>query len=65
MFIVCSNKILNHVLLSGEDNENLEKTLGLISKKKQLCTWSTLFYAHFFAVVQVLHDHNVQLSETS
>ena len=65
MFIVCSNKILNHVLLSGEDNENLEKTLGLISKKNNFARAAHFFNAHFFAVVQVLHDHNVQLSETS
>ena len=43
MFIVCSNKILNHVLLSGEDNENLEKTIGLISKKNNFAR-----AAHFF-----------------
>ena len=34
-------------MLSGDGNENSQKTVGLISKKKQqqLCTWSTLFCA--------------------
>ena len=44
IFIVCPDKIYNRVMmLSGEGNENGEKTtIGLISKK-QLCTCSTLF----------------------
>ena len=64
IFIVCSNKIKNHVMLNGEGNENGEKTtIGLINKKKQqLCTSSTLLFLHFFALV--LYDH-VKLPETS
>ena len=46
-------------MLSGEGNENGEKTtIGLISKKKKKKT----FLVHFF--VAVLHDHNVKLPET-
>ena len=49
-------------MLSGEGNENGEKTtIGLI-RKKQRCTCSTLF-VHFFTVV--LHDYNVKLPEPS
>ena len=49
--------------ISGERNENSEKTtIGLISKKA-LCSCSTLFFVHFFAVV--LHDCNVNIPETS
>ena len=49
-------------MLSGEGNENGEKTIiGLISKK-QLYTSST-FFVHFVALV--LHDYNVKLPETS
>ena len=48
-------------MLSREGNESGEKTaIGLI--RKQLCTCSTLFLVHFFAVV--LHDYNVKLPET-
>ena len=52
-------------MLSGDGNENSQKkkTVGLIAKKKQLCTGSTLFLEHFFAVV--LQDDNVKLPETS
>ena len=46
-------------MLSGEGKENGEKTtIALIIAKKQLCTHSTLFFVHFFAVV--LHDYNVK-----
>ena len=49
-------------MLSGEGNENGEKTtIGLISKKATLHVQHT-FFVHFFAVV--LHDHNVKLPET-
>ena len=49
-------------MLSGEDNENGEKTtISLISKKTTLHVQHT-FFVHFFAVV--LHDHNVKLLET-
>ena len=49
--------------ISGEGNENSEKTtIGLISKKA-LCSCSTLFFVHFLAVV--LHDCNVNIPETS
>ena len=49
-------------MLSGEGNENGEKTtIGLISKRAKLHV-STLF-VHFFAVV--LHDYNVKLPEPS
>ena len=49
-------------MLSGEDNENGEKTtIGLISKKTTLHVQHT-FFVHFFAVV--LHDYNVKLPET-
>ena len=41
IFIFCSNKMSNRAMLSGEGNENDEKTeIGQISKK-QLCTCST------------------------
>ena len=53
----------NRVMLSGEGNENGEKTkIGLISKK---ATWHVehTFFVHFFAVV--LHDYNVKLPEAS
>ena len=50
-------------MLSGEGNENGEKTtIGLISKKTTLHVQHT-FFVHFFAVV--LHDYNVKLPETS
>ena len=50
-------------MLSGEGNENGEKTtIGLISKKATLHVQHT-FFVHFFAVV--LHDCNVKLPETS
>ena len=50
-------------MLSGEGNENGEKTtIGLISKKATLHVQHT-FFVHFFAVV--LHDFNVKLPETS
>ena len=50
-------------MLSGESNENGEKTtIGVISKKK-LCTCIDTFFVHFFAVV--LHDYNVKLPDTS
>ena len=62
IFIVCSNKIQNRVMLNGEGNENGEKTIGLTSQKEQLCT-CTHFFVHFFAVV--LDDSNVKLPETS
>ena len=46
-------------MLSGEGNENGEKTtIGLISKKATLHVQHT-FFVHFFAVV--LHDYNVKL----
>ena len=46
-------------MLSGEGNENGEKTtIGLISKKETLHVQHTSF-VHFFAVV--LHDYNVKL----
>ena len=44
-------------MLSGEGNENGEKTkIGLISKKATLHVGHT-FFVHFFAVV--LHDYNL------
>ena len=50
-------------MLSGEGNENGEKTkIGLISKTATLRVQHT-FFVHFFAVV--LHDYNVKLPETS
>ena len=50
-------------MLSGEDNDNCEKTtIGLISKKETLHVQHT-FFVHFFAIV--LHDFNVKLPETS
>ena len=46
-------------MLSGEGNENGEKTtMGLISKKETLHVQHTSF-VYFFAVV--LHDYNVKL----
>ena len=48
-------------MLSGEGNENGEKTtIGLISKKATLHVQHT-FLVHFFAIV--LHDYNVKLPE--
>ena len=49
-------------MLSGEGNENSDKTkIGLISKK---ATWRAAhFFEHFFGAV--LHDYNVKLPETS
>ena len=50
-------------MLSGEDNENGDKTtIGLISKKTTLHVQHT-FFVHFFAVV--LHDYNEKLPENS
>ena len=50
-------------MLSGEGNENGEKTtIGLISKKATLHVQHT-FFVYFFAVV--LHDYDVKLPETS
>ena len=50
-------------MLSGEGNENGEKTtIGLISKKTTLHVQHT-FFVHFFAVV--LHDYNEKLPENS
>ena len=53
-------------MLSDDANENSKKkSVGLTSiKEKQLCTSSTLFLVHFFAVV-LPHDYNVKLPETS
>ena len=49
-------------MLSGEDNENGEKTtIGLMSKKSNHVQHT--FFVHFFAVV--LHDYKVKLPETS
>ena len=52
-------------MLSGEGNENGEKTtIGLISKKKKTTLHvKHTFFVHFFVVV--LHDHNVKLPKTS
>ena len=50
-------------MLSGEGNEKGEKQQWVKLAKKQLYTWSTLFFVHLFALV--LHDYNVKLSETS
>ena len=50
-------------MLSGEGNQNGEKTtIGLISIKTTLHVQHT-FFVHFFAVA--LHNHNVKLPETS
>ena len=50
-------------MLSGEGNENGEKTtIALFSKKTTLHVQHT-FFVHFFAVV--LHGHNVKLPKTS
>ena len=50
-------------MLSGEGNENGEKTtIGLISKKETLHVQHA-FFVHFFA--HVLHDYNVKLPEAS
>ena len=48
-------------MLSGEGNEKGEKQQWVKLAKKQLCTCSTLFFVHFFAVV--LHDYNVKLQK--
>ena len=48
-------------MLSGEGNENGEKTtIGLIRKK---ATLQHTFFVYFFAVV--LHDYSEKLPETS
>ena len=50
-------------MLSGEDNQNGEKTtIGLISKKATLHFQHT-FFVHFLAFV--LHNYNVKLPEAS
>ena len=49
-------------MLSGEGNENSEKTTRLISKKTTLHAQHT-FLVHFFSIV--LHDYNVKSFETS
>ena len=50
-------------MLSGEGNENDEKTtIGLINKKKTTLHKQHPFFLHFFAVV--LYDH-MKLPETS
>ena len=50
-------------MLSGEGNENGEKTtIGLFSKKTTLHVQHA-FFVHFFAVV--VHDHSVKLPKTS
>ena len=52
------------MLISGDGNENSspQKSVGLISKKTTLHVQHT-FFVYFFAVV--LHEYNVELSETS
>ena len=46
-------------MLNGDGNESCKKkSVGLMRKKKQLCTSSTLFCAFLFFVV--LHDYNVK-----
>ena len=50
-------------MLSGEGNENGEKTtIGLVSKKTTLHVQHT-FFVHLFAVV--LQDDSLKLPETS
>ena len=49
-------------MLSGEGNENFEKTTIGIMVNKSLNVQHT-FFVHFFAVV--LHDCNVKLTEIS
>ena len=63
IFIVCSNKIQNRVMLSGKGNENGEKTVIGLQPKKNNFARAAYFFVHFFAVV--LHDSNVKLPETS
>ena len=51
-------------MLSGEGKRRKKvKNNNRSNWQKQLCTCSTLFFVHFFAVV--LHDYNVKLPETS
>ena len=50
-------------MLSGDGNENSQKTVGLISQKNNFARAAHFFFGHFFAVV--LHDDNVKLPETS
>ena len=50
-------------MLSGEGNENGEKTTCLLISKKATLHVIHTFFVHFFAVV--LHDYNEKLSETS
>ena len=53
-------------MLSGEGNENGEKTaihVGLIGKKTTLHVQHTFQLVHFFAVI--LYDHSEKLPETS
>ena len=60
IFIVCSDKIQNRVMLSGKGNENGEKTItGLTLKpKKNNFARAAHFFVHFF------DDFNVKLPET-
>ena len=64
ILIVCSKKIWNRVMLSGEGNvrERWKTPIGLIRKKATLHVQHPVF-VHFFAVV--LHDYNVKLPGTS
>ena len=66
IFIVCSNKIENRVMLSGEGNagDRRKTTIDLISKKTTTTTFHMrhTFFFHFLAVV--LHDYNAKLPET-
>ena len=64
IFIVCSDKIKNRVMLSGKSNENGEKTIigQTLKPKKNNFARAAHFFVHFFAVV--LHDFNVKLPET-
>ena len=61
--IVYSNKIYNRVMRSGNGNKNSPPKVSSHKQKKQLCTCSTPFFLHFFAIV--LHYYNVKLPETS
>ena len=50
-------------MLSGEGNENGEKTTIGLRKKPNNFARAAHFFVHFFAVV--LQDYNVKLPETS
>ena len=63
IFIGCSNKIRNCVMLSLESNKNGEQNNNWSNEQKDNFAHVTFLYIIFFVVV--LHDYNLKLPETS